>query len=90
MKHYLPDLHSRIALPCQATPLKEGETADDKLHCVAKRAEEIMEHPECQLFVYVLLLMKLIDDGDLKNAKNFGDFIFLRMRNVSTKTLDHM
>lgn len=49
-----------------------------------------MKYPECQLFVYVLLLMKLIDDGDFKNAKNFGDFIFLRLNNVSSKTLDHI
>jgi len=49
-----------------------------------------MKHAECQLFCYVLLLMKLLDDGDLKNAKNFGDFIFLRLNNVSMRTLDHM
>ena len=34
--------------------------------------------------------MKLIDDGDLKNAKEFGDFIFLRLQNVSLRTLDHL
>lgn len=88
--HYLPDLHQRLALPCHATPLATGETNEIKLHCTSKRAEEIMQHAECQLFAYVLLLMKLVDDGDLKNAKNFGDFIFLRLNNVSTKTIDPM
>jgi hypothetical protein len=34
------------------------------------RAEEITKHPETQLFLYVLLLMKLIDDGDLKNVRD--------------------
>jgi len=27
------------------------------------------------MFLYVVLLMKLIDDGDLRNAKEFGDFV---------------
>jgi hypothetical protein len=48
--------------------LNKGENAEEKLHCTNKRAEEIMQHAECQLFVYVLLLMKLIDDGDIKNV----------------------
>ena len=68
ISHYLPDLHQRLALPCQATPLNNGETAEDKLHCTSKRVEEIMKHAECQLFCYVLLLMKLLDDGDVKNV----------------------
>lgn len=29
-----------------------------------------MKHAECQLFCYVLLLMKLLDDGDLKNVSD--------------------
>ena len=32
------------------------------------RAHEIMEYAETQLFLYNLLLMKLIDDGDYKNV----------------------
>jgi len=34
-------------------------------------------------------MMKLIDDGDLKNAKEFGDFIFQRLKGANKKTLDH-
>lgn len=34
--------------------------------------------------------MKLIDDGDYKNAKEFGDFIFARLKNVNLRTLDHL
>jgi len=30
-----------------------------------------MQHPEAQLFLYDLLLMKLIDDGDLKNVSSY-------------------
>lgn len=41
---------------------------EDKLHCTAVRAGEIAQVAECQIFMYVLLLMKLIDDGDLKNV----------------------
>lgn len=49
-----------------------------------------MTFAETQLFLYNLLLMKLIDDGDLKNAKEFGDFIYTRLKNVSVRTLDHL
>jgi len=48
-----------------------------------------MQYAETQLFLYDLLLMKLIDDGDLKNAKEFGDFVYMRLKNVSLRTLDH-
>ena len=58
------------------------------MHCVAERATEISEVAECQIFLYVLLLMKLIDDGDLKNAKEFGDFVIVRLRGVNKRTLD--
>jgi len=60
------------------------------LHCSTERSEEIMSHPEGQLFLYDVLLMKLIDDGDYKNAKEFGDFIFARLKNVNLRTLDHL
>lgn len=49
-----------------------------------------MQYAETQLFLYNILLMKLIDDGDLKNAKEFGDFIYMRLKNVSLRTLDHL
>ena len=49
-----------------------------------------MVHAEPQLFLYNLLLMKLIDDGDYKNAKEFGDFVLARLRNVNLRTLDHL
>lgn len=86
----MPDLYKRLQLPTAPTPLKEGENVEDVLHCSYVRAEEIIKHPESQLFIYVLILMKLIDDGDLKNAKEFGDFIFLRLKNVNRRTLDHL
>lgn len=34
--------------------------------------------------------MKLIDDGDFKNAKEFGDFVYARLKNVGLRTLDHL
>ena len=40
--------------------------------------------------MYDLLLMKLIDDGDYKNAKEFGDFVFARLKNVNLRTIDHL
>ena len=32
--------------------------------------------------------MKLIDDGDLNNAKEFGDFVLQRIRGVNQRTMD--
>jgi 26S proteasome regulatory subunit N3 len=49
-----------------------------------------MQKPETQLFMYNLVLMKLIDDGDNSSAKDFGDFIFARLNNVNLRTLDHL
>ena len=67
--HYLPDLFKRLSLPCQPTPLDEGQTdTQEKLHCTYLRAEEIIKRPECQVFLYVLLQIKLIDDGDVQNV----------------------
>ena len=88
IKYYLPDLHRRLQLPCQPTELKDGETLEEKLHCTTERAGEISQMAECQIFLYVLLLMKLIDDGDLRNAKEFGDFVLQRMRGVTLRTID--
>lgn len=75
-------------MPVHPTPIKED--IETKLHCNAARANEIMQYPETQLFLYDLLLMKLVDDGDLKNAKEFGDFIYMRLKNVNLRTLDNM
>ena len=74
LKFYLEDLYTRLKLPTAATELKENEKAEEKLHCTNERAAEIMKNPECQLYIYVLLLMKLIDDGDLNNVshRNFA------------------
>jgi len=88
LQHYQLDLYKRLQLPCQPTSLEASVNVEEKLHCTHVRAEEIMQHPEAQLFLHVLLLMKLIDDGDIKNAKEFGDFIFMRLQNINKRTLD--
>ena len=68
IKFYLPDLYERLQLPCQPTAVQADEKIEDKLHCTQQRASEIQKVAECQIFLYVLLLMKLIDDGDLRNV----------------------
>jgi len=89
LSHYLPDLFKRLQLPVQPTPLTDVDV-EGKLHCTKARVVEIMQYPETQLYLYDLLLMKLVDDGDLKNAKEFGDFIYMRLKNVNLRTLDHL
>ena len=90
LSFYLPDLFIRLMLPTQPTPVKEGTKIEEMLHCTQSRVDEIMVHAEPQLFLYDLLLMKLLDDGDYKNAKEFGDFIIARLKNVNLRTLDHL
>lgn len=48
----------------------------------------MMKLPETQLLIYVILQMKLIDDGDFTNAKDFSDFIFLRLHLINRRTID--
>ena len=48
-----------------------------------------MQTPEAQLFLYNLLLMKLLDAGDYENSKQFGDFVYLRMKDVNLRTMDY-
>lgn len=69
LSHFLPDLFRRLQLPVQPTPITED--IDVKLHTTKARASEIVQYPETQLFIYDLLLMKLVDDGDLKNVRAF-------------------
>lgn len=90
MSHYLPDLHSRLELAVKTPVVTEDGGIEKKLSTTTKRALEMANHPEVQMFIYIILLMKLIDDGDLKQAKEFGEFIFLRLKNVSLRTLDHL
>ena len=90
LSFYLPDLFMRLQLPQQPTDIPEGKEQEDFLHCTLDRAIEMMVHAETQLFLYDLLIMKLIDDGDYKNAKEFGDFVFARLKNVNLRTLDHL
>ena len=89
LSFYLPDLFMRLMLPTQPMDV-DKDKLEEHMHCTYSRSEEIMVHPEAQLFIYDLLLMKLIDDGDYKNAKEFGDFIFARLKNVNLRTLDHL
>ncbi len=88
LSHYLPDLYRRLQLPTKPTPITEE--VETKLHCTTLRVNEMMQYAETQLFLYDLLLMKLVDDGDLKNAKEFGDFIYMRLKNVNLRTLDNL
>lgn len=90
LSHYLPDLYNRIMLPTQPTYLPKDVKIEDFLHMTEARCSEIMQYAETQLFIYNLLLMKLIDDGDYKSAKEFGDFVFARLKNVNLRTLDHL
>lgn len=90
LSFYLPDLFARLMLPTQPTDVPAPTKLEEFLHCTTIRSEEMMVHAETQLFLYDLLLMKLIDDGDYKNAKEFGDFIFARLKNVNLRTLDHL
>lgn len=34
--------------------------------------------------------MKLIDDGDYQNAKDFSDFVYARVANSNSRLMDHV
>lgn len=88
LKHYCPDLFNRLKLSAQPTVLGNDVKIEDHLHCSQARAETIVKLPETSLLIYILVQMKLIDDGDFTNAKDFSDFIFLRLHLVNRRTLD--
>jgi 26S proteasome regulatory subunit N3 len=88
LKFYLPDLFNRLKLSAQPTQLEAGVKIEEHLHCTQARAEQMMKFPETQLFIYIVLQMKLVDDGDFTNAKDFSDFIFLRLNLVNRRTID--
>ena len=90
ISYFLPDLFFRLQLPQQPTDVPEGVELEAFLHCTQERQEELSKPAEIQLYLYDLLLMKLIDDGDYKNAKEFGDFVYARLKNVNLRTLDHL
>jgi hypothetical protein len=69
LQHYNLDLFNRIKLAAHPTEIEATETAETKLHCTHARTKEIMALPETQLFVYILVQVKLIDDGDFKNVR---------------------
>lgn len=35
-------------------------------------------------------MMKMVDEKDLKNAKEFADFVYKSLENVGLRTLDHL
>ncbi len=49
-----------------------------------------MTAPETQIFLYNLLLMKLLDFKDFKHAREFGDFVYLRIKDVNMRTMFHL
>lgn len=105
LQFYLKDLAAKLNLLCPPAEVEPGMSLEDKMHCKADRASEIMKLPEAQLFVYVLLLIKLYDDGDFNTvsplftkclilcfsqAKDFGDFICARLKGGNKKTLEQL
>ena len=49
-----------------------------------------MIHAETQLFVYIIIMMKMVDEKLLQIGKEFADFVYLRMQNVGLRTLDYL
>lgn len=89
LQYFLTDLYDRLKLPCPPTQLDQNVTIEDKLYTTKERAQEMAQYPAVQAFIYVMLLQKLIDDGDISNAKEFGDFVLLRLKGANSRTLDH-
>jgi 26S proteasome regulatory subunit N3 len=87
LEFFLPELFKRIGLVHEPTKV---ENKEEKLHFTTERASTLMSLPETQLYLYNLLMMKLIDAKDYQSAKDFGDFIYARIKDVNMRTMDHM
>jgi len=85
--YYLPDLYSRLKLQAAPSSLPDGVSIEDHLHCTQQRRDAITRLPENQLFLYIMLQVKLIDDGDFKNVRVQQLFYRLWCRQKSLVTL---
>jgi len=62
---------------------------EEKLHLTQARATSLASTIEAKSFLYVLLLMKLIDEKKVKMAKEFVDYARSQIDLENSRTLDH-
>lgn len=86
--HYLPVLSAKLNIP-RYDPDMMKINAEEKLHLTSERAQTLSKTVEAQCFLYVLLIMKLIDEKKVKMAKEFVDFARAQIDIENSRTLDH-
>ena len=70
--HYLPDLAAKINLPKYDRDIVKFDI-DEKLHLSQERAVVLTSSFEGKCFLYVLLIMKLIDERKVKERPTTRD-----------------
>ena len=86
--HYLPDLAAKLNLP-RYDPDMMQINFEEKLHCTKERAQSLAKNVEAKCFLYILIIMKLIDEKQIKMAKEFVDFAREKIDLENSRTLDH-
>ena len=86
--HYMPDLSSKLNIP-KWDPDMANFDVEEKLHLTTTRAQALASNIEAKCFLYVLLIMKLIDEKKVKLAKEFVDFARAQIDLENSRTLDY-
>ena len=86
--YYMPELSEKLNLPRYDPELFKIDF-EEKLHCSQERAKTLAQGIEARCFLYILLIMKLIDEKKVKLAKEFVDFARAKIDLEKSRTLDH-
>lgn len=86
--HYLPAFSAKLNIP-RYDPDMYKIDAEEKLHCTTERAQILAKGIEAKCFLYILLIMKLIDEKKVKLAKELVDFARSQIDLENSRTLDH-
>lgn len=86
--HYLPAFSAKLNIPRYDPDMMKIDS-EEKLHCTTERAQILTKGIEAKSFLYILLVMKLIDEKKIKMAKELVDFARSQIDLENSRTLDH-
>ena len=85
--YYIPDLASKLNIP-RYDPDLFKINFEEKLYCTQERAKTLASSIEAKWFLYILIIMKLIDEKKIKMAKEFVDYARQVIDLENSRTLD--
>lgn len=60
-----------------------------KMHCDTERAGRLSASHEAKAYLYILLIMKLLDEKKVEDAREFADFVREAISDINLRTLDN-